>query len=198
MLADQIAELGDAHHHPVVLLHEALDGQLGIAVFVTEEGGKAALVVEQQAVLGPSGEHVQAIAHLPEKLLGGGQQAMFAFGNEPLVDHGLQVEGAELATRDPEDGLDVAQTAGGTLDVGLQVVLGVVVLGMTSALLVALGKEELLARPHLLGTGDLQHGLAQALRTGDRAAFHQVGDDGEVGTRLIGTLGHRTYSLADL
>ncbi|KPW92122.1 hypothetical protein ALO79_200224 [Pseudomonas syringae pv. castaneae] len=70
VLDDQFAELGDAHHHPVVLLHEVFDGLLGILAFETQQGRDGALVIEQQAVFGTPGEHVQGVADLPQKLLG--------------------------------------------------------------------------------------------------------------------------------
>ncbi len=197
MLADQIAQLGNAHDHPVVLLHEAFDSQLGVAVLVAEQCGKTALVIEQQAVLCASGEHVQAVTDLPEKLLRSGHQAVFAFREKALIHHGLQIQRAELTACDPEDRLDVAQSTRGALDVGLQVVLGVVVLGVACALFFALGQEELLARPHLLRAGDLEHGLAQAFGPGDRAAFHQVGEDRQIGTCFVGALGDRAYRLPD-
>ena len=198
VLAHQVAEFGNAHHHPVVLLHETLDRELGVVVFVAEQGGEAALVIEQQAILGTAGQHVQPVSDAPEKRLGRNQQRVFAFGEKALVDDGVQVQRAELAACDPEDGLDVAQPARGALDIGLQVVLGVVVLGMAGALLVALGEEELLARPHFVRAGDLQHVLPQVLGAGDGAAFHQVGDHRQVRARLFGAFGHRTHALADL
>ncbi|MNE55045.1 hypothetical protein D3C80_1498640 [compost metagenome] len=111
VLDDQVAELGDAHHHPVVLLHELFDGALGVLVAKTEQGGDAALVIEQQAVFGAPGQHVQGVAHLPEKLLGRGQQVVLAFQQEAFAGQGMQVEGAVLAAGDPQYRLDVAQPA---------------------------------------------------------------------------------------
>lgn len=100
--------------------------------------------------------------------------------------------------RAAEDGLDVAQTARRAFDVGLEVVFGVVVLVVTGLEFGALGQEELLARPHVLGAGYIQHALAQGFRAGDGAAFHQVGDDRQVGAGLFGAFIDRAYALADL
>ncbi|MCY1286403.1 hypothetical protein D9M70_353720 [compost metagenome] len=197
MLVDQVAEFGNPHHHPVVLLHEALDAELAIAILEAEEAGDLALVVEQQAVFGAAGEHVQGVAYLPEEFLAGGQHAALAFHQEALLHQAMQVEAAELAAGDPEDGLDVAQAARRALHVGFQVVFGVVVLGVTGLLFLALGEEEVLARPHLLRAGDFQHALAQVLGAGDGAAFHQVGDHRQVGAGLLGAFGDRAHALAD-
>ncbi len=160
MLADEVAEFGNAHDHPVVFLHEAFDGQFGVVVFVAQHCSQTSLMVEQQAVLSATGEHMQAIAHLPDELLRSCQQAVFPFGEETLIDHRLQVQRAELPPCNPQNGLDVAQSPRRALHVRLQVVLGVVVLGVPSALFVALSQEKLFARPHFLRAGDPQHGLA--------------------------------------
>ena len=197
VLVDQLGQLGNTHHHPVVLLHEAFDGQFAVAVLEAEQGGDLALVVEQQAVFGAPGEHVQGVAHLPQELLAGRQHAVLAVDQETLLHQGVQVEAAELAARHPEDGLDVAQAAGRALDVGLQVVLGVVVLGVARLGFLALGQEELLARPHAVAGSDFLHALAQMLGAGDGAAFHQVGDHRQVGARLLGALGDRAHALPD-
>ncbi|MNJ42568.1 hypothetical protein D3C77_375400 [compost metagenome] len=53
-------------------------------------------------------------------------------------------------------------------------------------LLGTLGQEEFLARPHVRGAGHLEHALAQVLGAGDGAAFHQVGDNRQVGAGLFG------------
>ncbi|MNJ62855.1 hypothetical protein D3C77_587110 [compost metagenome] len=112
VLDDQVAELGDAHHNPVVLLHELFDGPLGVVIAEAEQGGNTALMIEQQAVFGAAGEHVQGIADLPQEFLGGGQQGVFALQQEAFARQGMQVQGAVLATGDPQYRLDVAQAAG--------------------------------------------------------------------------------------
>ena len=50
----------------------------------------------------------------------------------------------------------------------------------------------------MLGAGYIQHALAQGFRAGDGAAFHQVGDDRQVGAGLFGAFIDRPYALADL
>ena len=197
VLIDQVRQLGNPHHHAVVLLHEVFDAALAVAVLIAEQGGDLHLVIEQQAVFGAPGEHVQGVAHLPQKFMAGGQQGVFAFQQETVADQGLQVQRAELAACHPKHGLDVAQAAGRALDVGFEVVLGVVVLGMTRSAFVALGQVEMLARPHLIGAGHLLHALAQVFGAGDGAAFHQVGDHRQVGARLFGAFVDRAHALAD-
>ncbi|MCY1425074.1 hypothetical protein D9M71_408530 [compost metagenome] len=112
VLDDQVAEFGDAHDHPVVFLHEAFDGALGVIVLEPQQTGDGALVVEQQAVFGAACQHVQGVTHFPQKLLGRRQQVVLAFQQEAFAGQRVQVQGAVLAPGDPENGLDVAQAAG--------------------------------------------------------------------------------------
>ncbi len=66
-------------------------------------------MVEQQAVFGAPGEHVQGVAHFPEEFLGRGEQGVFALHQKAFTGQGAQVQGAVLATGDPQDRLDIAQ-----------------------------------------------------------------------------------------
>ena len=47
------------------------------------------------------------------------------------------------------------------------------------------------------GAGDGEHALTQSLGAGNRAAFHQIGDDGQVGAGLGGAFVHRAHALTD-
>ncbi|MNL39007.1 hypothetical protein D3C87_1612600 [compost metagenome] len=64
-------------------------------------------------------------------------------------------------------------------------------------LLGALGQEELLARPHVCGAGDVQHALTQMFRAGNGPAFHEVGHHGQIGAGLDSAFVHRANALAD-
>src|SRR5471032_2390613 len=132
-----------------------------------------------------------------QEFLRGGQQVVFAFQQKAFACQCMQVQGAVLATGNPQNGLDIAQATGRTLDVGFQVVFGVVVLVVPGFLLGALGQEEVLAWPHLAGAGDFQHALAQALRACDGPAFHQVGDHRQISAAFLGAFVDRTHALTD-
>jgi len=115
---------------------------------------------------------------------------VFAFHQKAFACQGAQIQGPVLATGYPQKGLDIAQAARRAFDVGFQVVFGVVVLVVTGFLLCALGQEKVLAGPHMRGAGDIQHALAQMLGACHGTAFHQVGDDGQVGAGLLGAFLH--------
>ncbi|MNZ65316.1 hypothetical protein D3C78_835050 [compost metagenome] len=197
VLDDQVAELGNAHHHPVVLLHEVFDGVLRVVPGKAQQAGDRALVIEQQAVLGAAGEHVQGIANFPQEFLGGRQQGVFAFHQEAFARQCAQVQRAVLAAGYPQNRLDIPQATRRAFDVGFQVVFGIVVFVVACFLFGTLGQEELLGRPHVFGAGNVEHPLAQALGTGDGAAFHQVGDYRQVGAGFFGAFVHRANALAD-
>ena len=59
----------DVHDRAVVALHELLDRQRVRGVLVAEALRELDLVIEQQPVFAPAGEHVQAEAHLPQERL---------------------------------------------------------------------------------------------------------------------------------
>ncbi len=197
VLDDQIAQLGDAHHRAEVLLHEVFDRLFGVVSFKAEQAGNGALVIEQQAVFGTTGEHVQGVAHFPQEFLGGGEQGVFALDQKAFASEGAQVQGAVLTAGHPQNGLNIAQAAGRTFDVRFEVVFGVVVFVVTGLLLGTLGEEELLGRPHVRGASDVEHALAQTLGAADGAAFHQVGDHSQVGAGLFCAFVDRAHALAD-
>ncbi len=129
----------------VIVLHELLDGEVVIAVAITERLAERALVIEQQPVLAPPGQLVQREADAPQQRLALDQGLILGLGQKTVVHQIVQGFGAEMALGDPADHLDVAQPAGVLLDVGFQVVGGVVVFVPAGALLEDFGREETLA-----------------------------------------------------
>ncbi len=67
MLQQHLVEPAELHDRAVVALHELLDGQRVGRVLVAEHLGEVDLVIEQQPVLAPAGEHVQREADLPQE-----------------------------------------------------------------------------------------------------------------------------------
>ena len=92
-------------------------------------------MIEQQPVLVSPGEDVQAEAHLPQEGLRLLQPSQLRRCQESVGRESVEALGAEVAFRDPGNGLNVAQPAGTGLDVGLEVVGGVVGLEVSLGLL---------------------------------------------------------------
>ena len=150
-LQQQLVEQPDVDDGAVVALHELLDRERVGGVLVAEAARELDLVIEQQPVLVPAGEHVQAEAHLPQERLRRVQPPQLRGREEAVRDQLIERVGAEVALGDPGDGLDVAQPAGAGLDVGLEVVGGVVGLEVPLLLLAHLGLEEFAHRPDAIG-----------------------------------------------
>ena len=102
-----------------------------------------------------------------------------------------------MASRDPGDGLDVAQAPRAFLDVRLQVVSGVVELVVAHALLEHLGFEEPPARPDPPRPGPRPHPCEQVCRPAHQPALHEVGRHGDVAPRLVHAFANRPDAVPD-
>ena len=197
-LQQQLVQQAHVHDRAVVALHELLDRERVGGVLIAEALRQADLVVEQQPVLAPPGEGVKPEAHLPQKRLRLLEAAQLRDREEPVGREPVEGLGAEVTLRDPGDGLDVAQPPGPGLDVGLEVVGGVVGLQVPRGLLAHLGLEELLHRPESLGRESLAHGGEQLRDARDEARLEQRRHDTDVADAFLGALGHRAHAVTDL
>jgi hypothetical protein len=142
-LQQHFAETLEFHDGAVVLLHELLDGEVVLGRGEAEEGCDLFLVVEQQAVLAAPGDAVQREAHPPQVALAGVEQAVLGLGDELVVDQFAQRLRAEMPFRDPADDLYITQAARAFLDIGFEIVGGVVVAQVAVMLFLELGLEKL-------------------------------------------------------
>ena len=197
-LQQQLVQQAHVHDRAVVALHELLDRERVGGVLVTEAAGEADLVIEQQAILAPRGEGVQAEAHLPQKRLRLLQAPQLREREERVRRQAIEAVGAEMPLRHPGDGLDVAQPPGAGLDVGLEVVGGVVGLQVPLGLLAHFRLEELLHRPDALGCQRAAHGGEQLRISGEQARFQERGHDADVADAFLGALRHGAHAVADL
>ena len=151
MLQQHVVEPGQRGDMAIVGLHELLDRETLRRVGVAEQLGQGALMIEQQAVFGAFRDHVQCIAHLPQKGLALTQNPQFGVVHEALGDDILVAQRPEMALGHPADHLDVAQPAWRTLEVGLEMILGVVVLEVAGNLLLPFALEKRGRGPHVPG-----------------------------------------------
>ena len=154
-------------------------------------------MIEQQAILAPVGQHVQREADLPQERLRGLELAQLALGQEAVIDQLIERVGAEVALRDPADGLDVAQPAGARFDVRLEVVGRVVIAMVARGLLGDLRFEEIARRPHALGRERAAHRFEQLLRAHQQARFDHRRRDADVGRALALAVVDRAHAVAD-
>ncbi len=95
-------------------------------VAVAEPAREFALVIEQQALLGPPGDQVQREADAPEHVARFDCARTLARGDQPARDQVGERLRTEQMAAEPEHELQRAQSAGAFLEIGLQVVGGVV------------------------------------------------------------------------
>ena len=151
MLQQHVVEPGQRGDMAIVGFHELLDRETLRRVGVAEQLGQGALMIEQQAVFGAFRDHVQCIAHLPQEGLALAQNPQFGVVHEALGDDILVAQWPEMALGHPADHLDVAQPAWRTLEVGLEMILGVVVLEVAANLLLPFALEKRGRGPHVPG-----------------------------------------------
>ncbi len=197
-LQQQLVEQLHIHDGAVVALHQLLDRQGVGAVLIAEAVREPDLVIEQQAVLMPAGQHVQPEAHFPQeglRLL----QAQELRGREEAV-RGQFIEGfgAKMALGYPGDGLDVAQAPRARLDVGFEVVGRVVGLQVPLLLLAHLGGEVIAHRPDAVGGQRCAHLRQQRTRAGQPARFQERGHHPDIRDAFLGTLADGPHAVADL
>ena len=180
----------------VVIPHEDFHRLLVVAVPVAEDAGEGALVIKQQAVLAPAGVGVQGEAHAPQEGLPPGQRQVFQAGEEAVLDQLFEPVGAEVVLGHPAHHVDVAQPAGAFLDIGFQLVGGVVKAGVARLLFLELGGEELLARPEAVRRGGRAHGREQARVAGEEACLDQVGHHRDVLCGLYGAFRGAAHAVA--
>ena len=90
-------------------------GMLGVA----EPHRDLALDVERQPLFGAAGQEVHVAADRPEEVLAAAEQLEFLAIEHAAVDQFLEVAHAVDVFGDPEQRVQVAQTAFAVLDVGL-------------------------------------------------------------------------------
>ena len=71
---------------------------------------------------------MQGVSYFPEKADAAGQSFMFELSQEAVIFQCLQGAFTKVSDGHPGDGLNIPQSAGGVLNIGLKVVIGAVVL----------------------------------------------------------------------
>ena len=115
--AEDRGEVADILGDQEVVLHEALDilqaGMLGVA----EPHGDLALDIERQAFLGAAHEKMHVAAHRPEKILAAAEQLVFVLVEDAALDQLVRLAHAIDVFGDPEQRVQVAQSAFAVLHV---------------------------------------------------------------------------------
>ena len=197
-LQQHLIDAADIHHGAVVALHELFDRQRVGRVLVAEHFGNARLMVEQQPVLAAAGEGVQGETDAPEQLAPLPQNAQLCLGQKALVDQTGEVRRAEMPPQHPDDNLYVPQSARTALDVGFEVIRGVIVTVMPLLLLLQLGLEKCPRRPHFRRRNGSNHLLEEFFGPAEQPGFHERCGNRQVVTADLAALGYGSGAVADL
>ena len=148
-LQQHLVQAAELHDRAVVALHELLDGEREARVLVAEHLRELDLVVEQQPVLAPARQKVQAEADAPEKCAALRQGSAAGPASRTCAVRGrasVRVPKCRCASQ-PIIWMS-RKPAGAAFDVRLEVVGRVVVARVAGLLLLELRVEELGAVPH--------------------------------------------------
>src|SRR5574340_97246 len=145
----------------------------------TDLFGEQSLEIEQQAVFVPLGEVMQADAQCRQQRAVARDLARLGSREQPDSRELAPVRSQAGRTRDPGDGLQVAQPARAFLEVRLEVVIGFRVASMASLLLLQLGKIEGMQVEVLMHA--VAQFLEQLLVAAQQARVKEVGLYSDVG-----------------
>ena len=196
VLHEQRVQLRDRLGRAVVVLHELLAGAAGRARAVTQFTGNAVLVVEQQPVLAPAGRVVQANAQPLEESFAAGRFTRFTRSDETTAGQFSPILAQSANPRYPADDLQVAQPPGGLLDVWLEAVRAVLILGVPLLLFEPLCLVK--SPPVVMFAGPSMELLEQRAAADDPARLQQRGSHGHVPVGLFHALLDGAHAMTDL
>ena len=103
-----------------------------------------------------------------------------------------------MAVGDPEDVLNITQPTWPLLDVGFEVVGGVIVFAEAGLLLIAFGDKEGAAGPEVILLGGVLQLVEIGLTADQQTRLQQVGGDGDILLSLIYTALDGAHAMTNL
>ena len=186
-------ELRDGFRRAVIPLHQALAGTPLLVAAQPALLCQRVLMIERHAILAPAGKVVQPDAQVLQDFLMAHQLQGFIAHDQPFALQVAPVVTDSERARDPPDDLQVTHSSRGFLEVRLEGVGRVLVLGVALLLLETLGLEE------RRGVEDFAHrGVEtpkQRLAARQRARFEQRRLHGDVCARCIDARFDRPHAV---
>ena len=180
----------------VIALHELLGRASRCGIDESQLAGERALDVEHQSILAPAGKIVQPDAQIVDQPLVPREIACFGRSHQAVRSQIAPGAAEARGTGDPQDRLQIAPAAGAFLEVGLEVIGGVLVAQM--ALL-------LLQRFRLVESAHVERGVEapgearkQCARSREQAALEKARADDRIGRHLGFAFLDRAYAVTDL
>ena len=197
--AEDPGQRAHVHGDEVVALHETLDGADTIALAIAHPSRDLGLQVEGEAVFGAAGEIVKVAADRPQEAARP-QEPHQRLAREQTLPHELARIVARLdEAGDPQQRLQVAQTALALLDVGFEQEARVAhaLMALVPFGELGLGERGTATGGNVVREAPLQ--LAEQLgRAPQRSRFDQRGLDGQIGLGEPDGVLYRADRLADL
>src|SRR4029453_19175746 len=196
---EQAGQIRERLRPQEIELHEAFDRRLARPVGVAQRASDGRLMIEAQALLGPSGDKVQVATYCPEESLSALEAAILLGGQQSGVDQLRWLGDAIEIFANPVERMQVAQAALAVLDVRLDDVPAVAHFEVPAVAFFKLGGDEFGA-----GTGDDRlskacgAGIEQGLVAPDPARFEESCADGNVVARERDQLIPVTDCMPDL
>ena len=125
-LQQHLIQLADTSRDAIEIFHHPLDRLIAFTL-VIQALRHAELAIEQQPIIVAGQGEVQGKADTPEKFLAFVEFAALRVGEETKANHLIQRGGTKMASGDPLQRMDIAQTTRTALDVRLQIIAGTVV-----------------------------------------------------------------------
>ena len=198
--ANDRGEISDVLGDQEIIFHETLDAGETAAGREAESLGQRALVVEAQALLGMAGHEMHVAAHPATRSPRSGRTAETPRAREQAgVDEVGALPDAIDVFGDPEERVEIAQTALALLDVRLDDVARAPGAGEPSVPLRELRRDEFRRRVlDDLGVEPLHQRLEQRAVAEDESRFEDRGADRHVGARLLQALAEGARRVPDL
>ena len=197
--ADDGGEVAHLLGDEEVVLHEALDAVEPGPGAVAQLFGEDALEVEREPLLGAAGLEVKVAAHPPQELLAAQEQPVFLAREQTGLDELGRIAHAVDVFRDPEQSVEVAQSALGILNVGLDEIAAAPGLAHAGVALGQLGATNSAGVSRTTSRSKpLAHVLEEVAIAEDEARLEQRGANRHVLARIGEALLDRACGMPDL
>ena len=198
-LQELFAQAFDRDRGTVEILHELLDAKIApVLVAKAELARQFALVVEQQAFLGPAGGQMQRETDAAEQLDRALQRPGLGRRNQILLCQRGECRRIEQAPAEPQHGLCITQSARAVLEVRFEVVGRIAEARMPLQAVRTLGGEVRRPRPHRYVIDERGQAYVERCGTGNAPRIEQAGIDCRILRGQFAAFGERAQCVAGL
>ena len=190
-------ELADTLRDEEIVLHEPLDGQIAAARPIAHARRDLGLAVEGEAILRAGADDVQVRPHPPEEILRPREATILVPAEHTTLDELAETLDAEEVLGDPEQHVEIAQTALAVLYVGFEEIARIAGPQVAGVAFAKLSGDELgLGAGHQLAEKTPAERIVERLIAPHMARFEHGGPNRHVLLRPSQTIGDRAGRVA--